>query len=45
MVVFPDRYVGLLPERWRERFGKFVASRIAAAAGCDFAAEILDTKE
>jgi hypothetical protein len=40
MVACPDIYVGLFPERWRERIGKFIASRIAAGAGCDFSAEI-----
>ena len=45
MVVCPDRYVRLLPERLRERGGKFFASRIAAGVGCDFAAEMDDTPE
>jgi hypothetical protein len=39
MVVGADRYVRLLPVRWRARAGKFFATRIAAGAGCDFAAE------
>lgn len=42
MAVTPDRHVGLIPRRWRERFGKFFASRIAAGTGCDCTAEILD---
>lgn len=42
MVVCPDRYVRLIPQRWRERGGRFFASRIAAGLGCDFAAEIED---
>ena len=45
MVVCPDRFVALIPERLRERSGKFFASRIAAGAGCDFAAEIDDMPE
>ena len=45
MVVCPDRYLSLIPERLRERAGKFFASRIAAGMGCDFAAEIDDTPE
>ena len=45
MVVCPDHYMSLIPERWREHFGKFFASRIAAGAGCDFAAEMDDTPE
>lgn len=40
MVACPDRYVSMLSERWRERIGRFFASRIAAGTGCDFAAEI-----
>lgn len=40
MAVCPDRYVSLIPQRWRERTGKFFASRIAAGTGCDFAAEV-----
>lgn len=40
MAVCPDRYVGWIPVRWRERGGRFFASRIAAGAGCDFVAEI-----
>ena len=42
MVVAPDRYVRLIPERFREHAGKFFASRIAAGAGCDFPAEIVN---
>ena len=42
MVVSPDRYVYLIPEKLRERFGRFFASRISAGTGCDFAAEISD---
>ena len=45
MVVCPDRYARLIPERLRERSGKFFASRIAAGTGCDFAAEIDDMPE
>ncbi len=40
MAVCPDRYVRLIPAGWRERSGRFFASRIAAGEGCDFAAEI-----
>lgn len=40
MAVCPDRYVGLIPERLRAHAGRFFASRIAAGAGCDFAAEM-----
>ena len=43
MVSFPDRYVWLIPENWREPVGRFVATRIAAGDGCDSAAEVLDT--
>jgi hypothetical protein len=42
MVQSPDRYLHLIPLRWRERAGKFFASRIAAGVGCDFAAEMED---
>lgn len=42
MVVCPDRYVRMIPRRWRECSGKFFASRIAAGTGCDFAAEMDD---
>lgn len=42
MAVSPDRYVHLISLRWRMRAGKFFASRIAAGAGCDFAAEVED---
>ncbi len=45
MVVCPDRYVRLVPRKWREYGGKFFASRIAAGTGCDFAAEIDDLPE
>jgi hypothetical protein len=45
MVVFPDRYVRLIPERWRERVGRFIATRIAAGEGCDFSAELVDTQD
>jgi hypothetical protein len=45
MVVSPDRYVALIPQRWRAGFGRFFASRIAAGTGCDFAAEIEDVPE
>ena len=45
MAVCPDRYLRLIPGRWRERSGKFFASRIAAGAGCDFAAEMYDMPE
>jgi hypothetical protein len=43
MVASPDRYVKLIPEKWRASGGRFFASRIAAGAGCDSAAEI-DTR-
>lgn len=42
MAVCPDNYVRLIPEALRERSGRFFASRIAAGAGCDFAAEMED---
>jgi len=45
MAVYPDRYVRLIPAKWRERSGEFFASRIAAGAGCDFAAEMDDAPE
>jgi len=45
MVAFPDRYVKLIPERWRERAGRFVSTRIAAGEGCDFSADIVDTSD
>ena len=45
MVVCPDRYVRIIPQRLRERFGKFFASRIAAGAGCDFIAEVLNNNQ
>ena len=40
LIVVPERYVTLLPRRWRGRFGKLIASHIAAGKGCDFAAEV-----
>jgi hypothetical protein len=45
MVVFPNRYVRLIPERWRERAGRFVATRIAAGDGCDSLAEVVDMRD
>jgi hypothetical protein len=45
MVVCPDHYMSLIPEKWRERCGRFFASRIAVGLGCDFAAEIEDLPE
>ena len=42
MVVYPDRYVRLIPQSLRGRIGSFFASRIAAGAGCDFATEMDD---
>jgi hypothetical protein len=45
MVVFPDRYVWVIPERMRERVGRFVATRIAAGDGCDSLAEVVDTRD
>jgi len=45
LIVAPERYVTLLPRRWRGRFGKFIASRVAAGKGCDFAAEVLAPAE
>jgi hypothetical protein len=45
MVVFPDRYVRLIPERWSVRAGRFVAKRIAAGDGCDSLAEVVDTHD
>lgn len=43
LAVCPDRYVKLIPERWRDKAGKLVATRIAAGSGCDFAAEVEET--
>jgi hypothetical protein len=43
LVVFPDRYVKVIPEKWRERMGRLVARRIAAGEGCDSSAEVVDT--
>jgi hypothetical protein len=43
MVACPDQYVSWLPQRWRERTGRFFASRIASGYGCDLAAEVIDT--
>lgn len=40
MVLWPDRHVRLIPARWRGWLGRFFASRIAAGAGCDCAAEV-----
>ena len=45
MVVCPDRYLRLIPENLRKYSGNFFASRIAAWAGCDFAAEMDDMPE
>ena len=45
MVVFPDRYVRLIPESWRERAGRFIAKRIAAGDGCDFSAEVVESHD
>lgn len=42
MVVCPERYMPLLPQALRATAGRFFASRIAAGAGCDFAAEVDD---
>ncbi len=44
MVTFPDRYVRLIPQRWRGRVGRFVATRIAAGDGCDSSAVVVDTQ-
>lgn len=40
MVVSPDRYVRLVPARWRNGLGRWFASRIASGDGCDSMAEI-----
>lgn len=40
MVACPDRHVRWIPERWRDGFGRWFASRIAAGQGCDPMAEI-----
>jgi hypothetical protein len=45
MVVSPDHYLRLIPRQWRERFGRFVATRIAAGDGCDCKAEVIGTVE
>ncbi len=42
MVVSPDEYVRFIPKRFRERMGKYFASRIATKLGCDFDAELVD---
>ena len=42
MVVCPDRYLRLIPIRFRERMGKYYARRIATEVGCDFEAELVD---
>ncbi len=42
MVQCPDRYVFFIFRHWREQAGRFFASRIAAGAGCDFSAEMVD---
>jgi hypothetical protein len=44
MVVCPDQYVILIPQKFRERAGRFIATRISAGSGCDFVAEVVDTK-
>ena len=41
MVLNPDKWVGIIPRRLRERMGRFFASRIASGLGCDFSAEIV----
>ncbi len=40
MATYPDHYVRLISSAWRERAGRFFATRIAAGNGCDSAAEI-----
>ncbi|HEX5338564.1 MAG TPA: hypothetical protein VFW53_09015 [Gallionella sp.] len=40
MVACPDRHVRLIPERWRNTFGSWFATRIAAGGGCDSLAEV-----
>jgi hypothetical protein len=42
MVVCPHHYVKWIPQRYRERVGGFMATRISAGSGCDFAAEIVE---
>lgn len=42
LVVCPERYVSLIPARWRERFGRWISSRIATGKGCDSTIEIED---
>jgi hypothetical protein len=44
MVVCPDEYVRLIPQRLRGVMGRFFSSRIAAEYGCDLSAEVIDTK-
>ncbi|MDZ4201876.1 MAG: hypothetical protein U1C96_06990 [Gallionella sp.] len=45
MVVHPDRYVRLLPARLRQRASDWLATRIAAGAGCDSTIEFDDAHE
>jgi hypothetical protein len=40
MVIQPDVYSSLIPKRWRQGLGTFVASRIAAGIGCDSTIEV-----
>jgi hypothetical protein len=44
MVVSPDECVRLIPTRLHGFMGRFFAARIAAEYGCDFGAEVVDTK-
>jgi hypothetical protein len=43
MVLYPGRYVRVIPALWRECAGRFFASRIAAGRGCDCVAEMDET--
>lgn len=40
MVICPDRYMTLVPLRWRQGLGRWFASRIAAGKGCDSTIEV-----
>jgi len=44
MVACPDKYVRFISVRFRDRIGRFIATRIASGTGCDFAAEVVDSK-
>jgi len=45
LVVYPDRYVNLIPASLRDWMGGLLAKRIAAGNGCDYDAEVDDVSE